>query len=139
MCPIFRETDTPEQVTSCYSCSGEHNITCCHLFEVIDFLAEQISQKTAINVMAQYRPCYEASSHPQINRRPNPQEIESVRHYALEKGLNVVDVHDAAARELVDMGAVFIRVYASVFGSRSLASEESDVTEEDETNGPMEI
>jgi membrane protein len=36
-------------------------------------------------------------------------------------------------------GAVFIRVYASVFGSRSLAIEESDVTEEDETNGPMEI
>ncbi len=36
-------------------------------------------------------------------------------------------------------GAVFIRVYASVFGSRSLASEESAVTEEDETNGPMEI
>ncbi len=59
-------------------------------FEIIDFLAEQISRKTAINVMAQYRPCYEASSHTKINRRPTPQEIESVRHYALEKGLNVL-------------------------------------------------
>ena len=59
-------------------------------FEIIDFLAEQISQKTAINIMAQYRPCYEASSHTKINRRPTPQEIESVRHYALEKGLNVL-------------------------------------------------
>jgi membrane protein len=36
-------------------------------------------------------------------------------------------------------GAVFIRVYASEFGSRSIASEESAVAEEDETNGPMEI
>jgi putative pyruvate formate lyase activating enzyme len=38
--------------------------------KIIDFLAEQISPKTVINVMDQYRPCYKASSHPQINRRP---------------------------------------------------------------------
>ncbi|MHC4728697.1 MAG: radical SAM protein, partial [Planctomycetota bacterium] len=37
-------------------------------FEIIDFLAEQISSKTTINVMDQYRPCYKASSHPKINR-----------------------------------------------------------------------
>jgi len=59
-------------------------------FEVIDFLAEQISVKTTINVMDQYRPCYKASSHPKINRRPTFEEIESVRQYAIEKGLNVL-------------------------------------------------
>jgi len=59
-------------------------------FEIIDFLAEQISPKTTINVMAQYRPCYKASSYPKINRRPYPEEIESVRRYAIEKGLNVL-------------------------------------------------
>jgi len=60
-------------------------------FEVIDFLTEQISAKTTINIMDQYRPCYKASSHPKINRRPTFEEIESVRQYALKKGLNVLD------------------------------------------------
>lgn len=59
-------------------------------FEVIDFLVEQISSKTTINVMDQYRPCYKASSHPKINRRPYPKEIESVRQYAINKGLNIL-------------------------------------------------
>ena len=59
-------------------------------FEVMDFLAEQISTSTTINVMDQYRPCYQASSHPKINRRPTPEEIESVRRYAIEKSLNVL-------------------------------------------------
>jgi putative pyruvate formate lyase activating enzyme len=60
-------------------------------FEIIDFLAEQISPGTTINVMDQYRPCYKASSHPKINRRPTYEEIESVRQYAIQKGLNVMD------------------------------------------------
>ena len=59
-------------------------------FKIIDFLAEQISNATTINVMDQYRPCYKASSHPKINRRPTLQEIESARRYAIKKGLNVL-------------------------------------------------
>jgi putative pyruvate formate lyase activating enzyme len=59
-------------------------------FEIIDFLAEQISPKTAINVMDQYRPCYQAYLHPRINRRPTLEEIESVRQYAIEKKLRVI-------------------------------------------------
>ena len=58
--------------------------------KIIDFLAEQISTSTTINVMEQYRPCYKASSHPKINRRPSFEEIESVRQYAIDKGLNVL-------------------------------------------------
>jgi putative pyruvate formate lyase activating enzyme len=58
--------------------------------KIIDFLAEEISPTTAINVMDQYRPCYKASSHPRINRWPTPEEIESVCQYAIEKGLNVI-------------------------------------------------
>jgi len=60
-------------------------------FAVIDFLAEQISPSTTINVMDQYRPCYKAASHPKIDRRPTFEEIESVRQYAIKKGLNVLD------------------------------------------------
>jgi putative pyruvate formate lyase activating enzyme len=59
-------------------------------FEIIDFLAGRISTKTAINIMNQYRPCYKASSHTKINRRPTVEEIESVRQYGMEKGLNVL-------------------------------------------------
>jgi len=36
------------------------------------------------------RPCYKASSHTELNRRPTTEEIESVRRYAVEKGLNVL-------------------------------------------------
>jgi putative pyruvate formate lyase activating enzyme len=59
-------------------------------FEIIDFLAEKISPKTAINVMDQYHPCFKASSYSKINRRPTPQEIESVYQYAIGKGLRVI-------------------------------------------------
>ena len=60
-------------------------------FEIIDFLKEQISPKTTINIMDQYRPCFKASSYAKINRRPTPEEIRSVRQYAVNKGLNVLN------------------------------------------------
>ena len=59
-------------------------------FKIIDFLAEEISRSTTINVMDQYRPCFKAFEHSEISRRPSRQEIESVRQYAIEKGLNVL-------------------------------------------------
>jgi putative pyruvate formate lyase activating enzyme len=59
-------------------------------FGIIDFLAEQISPSTTINIMDQYRPCFKASSNARINRQPTRQEIESVRRYAMEKGLSVL-------------------------------------------------
>lgn len=58
---------------------------------VIDFLAEQVSPRTVINVMGQYRPCYQAHAHPKIARRPTPGEIASARRYAHQKGLTVLD------------------------------------------------
>lgn len=60
-------------------------------FETIDFLVEQVSRKTTINIMGQYRPCYEAAFHPGISRRPTTEEIQSVRRYAIKEGLNVLD------------------------------------------------
>ena len=59
-------------------------------FETIDFLADEISTSTAINVMAQYRPCYRADRHPQINRYPTAEEIQDVRQHAIQKGLTVI-------------------------------------------------
>ena len=59
-------------------------------FEIIDFLAEQISASTTINVMDQYRPCFKASEHSGINRRPTHEEFASARCYAIKKGLNTL-------------------------------------------------
>ncbi len=59
-------------------------------FEIIDFLAKEISDSTTINVMDQYRPCYRASEHVRINRRPTREEFQSARQYAIQNGLNVL-------------------------------------------------
>jgi len=73
-------------------------------FENIDFLAEQISRATTINVMGQYRPCYKASSHPKMDRRPTLEEIVTVRRYAAKKGLNVL-TEDTEIKESIVRGS----------------------------------
>jgi putative pyruvate formate lyase activating enzyme len=57
---------------------------------IINFLADEISASTTINVMGQYRPCYKGCSHSQLNRHPSRQEIDSAREYAVKKGLQVI-------------------------------------------------
>lgn len=59
--------------------------------KTIDFLADEISANTVINVMAQYRPCYHASQWPEVNRYPTTEEIFSARRYAIGKGLRILD------------------------------------------------
>ncbi len=58
--------------------------------EIIDFLAEEISEDTCINVMAQYRPCYRANGYPEIARYPTKEEFLEAYNYAVEKGLRLV-------------------------------------------------
>ena len=57
---------------------------------ILDFLADQISPNTAINVMDQYRPCYWADSYPLIARRPSAQEVRQVNIMACDRGLRIV-------------------------------------------------
>ena len=59
--------------------------------EIMDFLSETVSPYTAVNVMGQYRPCYKAGEHTHLNRRPTESEIETIRDYAINKGLRVID------------------------------------------------
>jgi putative pyruvate formate lyase activating enzyme len=54
---------------------------------LLDFLADTVSPRTCVNVMAQYRPCFHAPDFPEIDRRPTPDEVESIRAYARQKGL----------------------------------------------------
>ncbi|MFH0963541.1 MAG: radical SAM protein [Planctomycetota bacterium] len=56
---------------------------------VLNFLADEISPKTYVNVMDQYRPCGEAARFPQLAVRPSRRQIAEARAYALEKGLRL--------------------------------------------------
>ncbi len=58
--------------------------------EIVDFLATRVSPSTAIHVMDQYRPCFKAHTDPRLNRRPTAEEVESVRRYAMNKGLRLI-------------------------------------------------
>jgi putative pyruvate formate lyase activating enzyme len=55
--------------------------------KVIDFVADEISTNTYLNIMDQYRPAYNAIKHENLNRRITPSEYKEVVDYAFGKGL----------------------------------------------------
>ena len=55
---------------------------------VIDFLADEISPHTAINIMDQYHPCFRAYEDPALARRITRTEFEAVIAYARSLGLS---------------------------------------------------
>lgn len=56
--------------------------------KVIDFIADEISNNTYVNIMDQYHPSYKADEHVELNRRIRMTEYEKVLEYAKLKGLN---------------------------------------------------
>jgi len=58
---------------------------------IVDFLADEVSPDTAVNVMEQYRPAFRARRHPDIDRRPTRDEWRQVRTHALRRGLRLAD------------------------------------------------
>jgi putative pyruvate formate lyase activating enzyme len=59
--------------------------------EVVRFIAEDISKNTYVNIMDQYRPCYEAFEHPPLDRRITTEEFAEAVKFALEAGLTRLD------------------------------------------------
>ena len=59
-------------------------------FEILKFLAQELSPNTAVNIMDQYRPCWEASTIPAIDRRPTSGEIREATDFAASLGLAVI-------------------------------------------------
>jgi len=57
--------------------------------KVLDFVASELSPRTYVNVMAQYRPCYGASEIAKINRPPTRKEFEEAYNYAAGLGLRL--------------------------------------------------
>lgn len=58
--------------------------------QIMDFLADEISVHTAVNVMAQYRPCYQAVRCPPIMRRPTSKEVAEAVSCAKKRGLRLL-------------------------------------------------
>jgi putative pyruvate formate lyase activating enzyme len=58
---------------------------------ILDFLARDISPRTYVNVMPQYRPTYRAHEHPEVDRRPTGQEVAAARDHAIMLGLQLAE------------------------------------------------
>lgn len=56
-------------------------------FEILDFIKEEISLDTYVNIMEQYRPCYRAGEFKELSRRLTDREYEEVIEYAQKIGL----------------------------------------------------
>ena len=56
--------------------------------EAMQFIAQQISPQTYVNVMEQYRPCHQASEHPPLDRPITGREFREAVEMALQEGLN---------------------------------------------------
>jgi putative pyruvate formate lyase activating enzyme len=56
---------------------------------IIDFLADEISNNTFVNIMEQYRPIFKARDFPEINRPITHKEFNTVYEYAKERGLRL--------------------------------------------------
>jgi len=54
---------------------------------VIDFVADEISTETYLNIMDQYQPAYNVRKYEKLNRRITPSEYDEVVDYAFNKGL----------------------------------------------------
>jgi len=59
--------------------------------DIINFLADEISRNTFVNVMEQYRPAFKAHNYAEINRRLTYEEFNEVYEYAKERGLRLAD------------------------------------------------
>lgn len=55
--------------------------------QVLTFIAREISADSFVNIMAQYHPCYQASLHEELARRPTRDEYAEALNFAREIGL----------------------------------------------------
>lgn len=59
--------------------------------EILRFLAAELSPNAYINLMGHYRPCWQARSHPPLDRPLFSWEYDTARRWALEAGLTRLD------------------------------------------------
>ncbi len=59
--------------------------------EILRFIAREISKNTYVNIMDQYRPCYNAHNFPELSRRASAVEMEEAFKWAAQEGLRRLD------------------------------------------------
>jgi putative pyruvate formate lyase activating enzyme len=59
--------------------------------QTLAFLADQVSRDTYLNLMDQYRPCFQAHRFPGLDRRPSRSELQLARATARRLGLHRLD------------------------------------------------
>jgi len=60
--------------------------------QIVQFLSDEISKGTYLNLMAQYHPAYNAGRYPELNRRITSSEYNAAVRMAKEAGLTNLDV-----------------------------------------------
>lgn len=68
--------------------------------EIMEFLAREISPRTYVNVMGQYRPCGQAYQHPSLAKFLSGQEHREAQELARQAGLTRLDQRDKLFRWL---------------------------------------
>jgi putative pyruvate formate lyase activating enzyme len=68
--------------------------------EIMEFLAQEISPQTYVNVMGQYRPCGRAAEHPVLRKLLTGREHEEALRLAREAGLTRLDRREKLFRWL---------------------------------------
>jgi putative pyruvate formate lyase activating enzyme len=59
--------------------------------KVFEFIANEISRNTYVNIMAQYRPCFNAYLKPELARRITAQEYKEAVNLAIKYGLSRIE------------------------------------------------
>lgn len=59
-------------------------------FEILDFIKNEISPHSQVNIMPQYYPCYQAQEHEDLDRRITSGEYSEVTDYAVKIGLTLL-------------------------------------------------
>jgi putative pyruvate formate lyase activating enzyme len=59
--------------------------------DIVNFIANEISKKTYINIMDQYHPCYKAFDHPPLDRSITGREYTEAINIAVKAGLTRID------------------------------------------------
>ena len=61
------------------------NVACSK--EIMDFIVNEVSRNSFVNIMEQYRPTFNAYNYPEVNRPVTRQEFSKVCEYAKSQGL----------------------------------------------------
>ncbi len=69
---------------------------------VVKFLAEEISENTYLNVMAQYHPCHHAFDHAELSRPITREEFSEAIELARQYGLNRLDERVSPSFKIID-------------------------------------